>query len=122
MIYHLLYHLHVSAICEGHSLRDIDCGYIPEHPAAAQVDPLRPHRELAGVWSACEDGPQDSLLSEDYSKWKEQVIRAFVQNRVAKDDKLVKLREVLKGHAKKLVPFSMTASIDDAWITLDKAF
>ena len=59
---------------------------------------------------------------EDYSKWKEQVIRAFVQNRVAKDDKLVKLREVLKGHAKKLVPFSMTASIDDAWITLDKAF
>ena len=58
-----MYHLCFSVICEGHSLRDIDCGYIPEHPAAAQVDPLRPYRELAGAWSACEDGPQDSLLS-----------------------------------------------------------
>ena len=40
---------------------------------------------------------------EDFSRWKEQVKRAFVKNRVAKDDKLMKLREVLKGHVKKLV-------------------
>ena len=59
---------------------------------------------------------------EDFSKWKELVERAFIKNRVAKDDKLTKLREVLKGHAKKLVPFSMTSTIDDAWKALESAF
>ena len=59
---------------------------------------------------------------EDFSKFKELMDRAFLQNRVAKIDKLEKLRDVLKGHAKKLVPFSLTGNIDDAWKTLDNAF
>ena len=59
---------------------------------------------------------------EDFSKWKELVERAFVKNRVAKDDKLLKLREILKGHAKKLVPYSMTNTIDDAWKALESAY
>ena len=57
---------------------------------------------------------------EDFAKFKEQVKDAFVQNRTQKKDKLAKLREVLRGHAKALVPFSMTNSIDDAWDALDK--
>ena len=59
---------------------------------------------------------------EDFSKFKEEVNDAFVQNRTQKKDKLAKLREVLRGHAKKLVPFSTTNTIDDAWEALDKAF
>ena len=60
--------------------------------------------------------------NEDFSKFKELVLKAFVQNRVSKADKLAKLREVLRGHAKKLVPESTTNSIDDAWEALEKAF
>ena len=59
---------------------------------------------------------------EDYAKFKELVEKAFVQNRVTRSDKLAKLREVLRGHAKKLVPFSLTNTIDDAWSVLGNAF
>ena len=59
---------------------------------------------------------------EDFAKFKEDVEKAFVQNRVARSDKLDKLREVLKGHAKKLVPQSITNNIDEAWDILSKAF
>ena len=59
---------------------------------------------------------------EDFAKFKEEVNDAFVQNRTQKKDKLAKLREVLRGHAKALVPFSTTNTIDDAWEALDKAF
>ena len=48
---------------------------------------------------------------EDFAKFKEQVKDAFVQNRTQKKDKLAKLREVLRGHAKALVPFLITNSI-----------
>ena len=41
---------------------------------------------------------------------------------MAKDDKLGKLREVLKGHAKNLVPENYTDDIDKAWDILNKSF
>ena len=59
---------------------------------------------------------------EDFAKFRELVEKAFVQNRTSKADKLAKLREVLRGHAKKLVPLSLTNSIDDAWEALTKAY
>ena len=59
---------------------------------------------------------------EDFAKFKEQVERAFVENRVTKANKYEKLREVLIGYAKKLVPQSSTGSIEEAWKTLEKAF
>ena len=59
---------------------------------------------------------------EDFVKFRELVEKAFVQNRTSKADKLAKLREVLRGHAKKLVPFSLTNNIDDAWEALTKAY
>ena len=42
--------------------------------------------------------------------------RGFVHNKVTKVDQLLKLRESLKGHAKKLVPVSLTQDIDEAWV------
>ena len=59
---------------------------------------------------------------EDFAKFKLEIERAFVKNRVAKDDKLGKLREVLKGHAKNLVPENYTDDIDKAWDILNKSF
>ena len=59
---------------------------------------------------------------EDFAKFKELVEKAFVQNRTSKADQLAKLREVLRGHAKRLVPFSLTNDIDDAWEALNKAY
>ena len=59
---------------------------------------------------------------EDFAKFKLEIEKAFVKNRVAKCDKLEKLHEVLKGYAKKLVPKSLTGDIDEAWKVLDKAF
>ena len=50
---------------------------------------------------------------EDYSKFKEEILKAFVQNRIQKTDQLSKLRECLKNHAKILVPDS-TDMIDVA--------
>ena len=64
----------------------------------------------------------EGLDSEDFSTFKELVEKAFIQNRVTKSDKIEKLREVLKGHAKKLVPESTIGDIDEAWAILEKAF
>ena len=47
---------------------------------------------------------------------------AFIQNRTTKSDQLSKLREVLRGSAKKLLPESTIKTIDDAWADLEKAF
>ena len=64
----------------------------------------------------------EGRVDEDFAKFKDEVEDAFIQNRVSKSNKFKKLREVLKGHAKKLVPESLTGSIDEAWEVLDKAF
>ena len=45
-----------------------------------------------------------------------------MQNRVSRSDKLEKLRSCLRGHAKKLVPISLTGDVDKAWEALDNAF
>ena len=49
---------------------------------------------------------------EDFAKFRENVEEAFVQNRVSRSDKLEKLREVLRGHAKKFVSHLITNKID----------
>ena len=59
---------------------------------------------------------------EDFARFKEEMVRGFVHNRVTKVDQLLKLRECLRGHAKKLVPDSLTQDIVEAWKVLDKAF
>ena len=59
---------------------------------------------------------------EDYARFREEMERGFIHNRVTRLDKLLKLRECLRGHAKKLVPDSLTQDIDEAWAVLDKAF
>ena len=59
---------------------------------------------------------------EDYGKFKDEIERAFVQNRISRSDKVSKLRECLRGHAKRLIPESNTNDIDKAWEALDKAF
>ena len=60
--------------------------------------------------------------SEDFSIFKEKIGKAFDQNRTSKSDQLDKLRECLRGHAKKIVPDSMTKTIEEAWADLEKAF
>ena len=59
---------------------------------------------------------------EDYARFKVEVEKAFINNRVTKSDKLLKLRDCLKGHARKLIPDSLTQDIDEAWAVLDKAY
>ena len=59
---------------------------------------------------------------EDYARFKFEVEKGFVHNRVTRADKLLKLRECLRGHARKLIPDSLIQDIDDAWTVLDKAF
>ena len=59
---------------------------------------------------------------EDFEHFKEKVIKSFAQNRICKDGKVAKLREVLRGHAKKLIPESRITDIDEAWAALDIAF
>ena len=59
---------------------------------------------------------------EDYARFKADMEKGFVQNRVTRVDKISKLRECLRGHAKKLVPDSITQDIDEAWAVLDKAY
>ena len=60
--------------------------------------------------------------SEDYQKFKEDLTKAFVHNRITRADKLSKLRECLSGQAKYYVPESITDDIDKAWKALDKAY
>ena len=52
--------------------------------------------------------------SEDYEKFKSDLIKGFAQNRVTQADKLDKLRECLCGEAKRLVPQSISSNVDDA--------
>jgi len=59
--------------------------------------------------------------SEDYEKFKDDLLKGFAQNRVTKVDKLSKLRECLSGEAKQLVPHSISSSVTDALKVLDKA-
>ena len=59
---------------------------------------------------------------EDFAEFRENVDEAFVQNRVSRSDRLEKLREVLRGHAKRLVSQLITNKIDEAWDILEKAF
>ena len=58
---------------------------------------------------------------EDFVKFKELMKKAFVHNRISKCDKIAKLRESLRGYAKRLVPLSIT-NIDVAWEALNNAF
>ena len=60
--------------------------------------------------------------SEDYEKFKSDLLKGFAQNRVTQADKLDKLRECLYGEAKRLVPHSITSSVDDAIKVLDQAY
>merc|ERR1712240_483361 len=60
--------------------------------------------------------------SEDYEKFKSDLLKGFAQNRVTKADKLSKLRECMYGEAKKLVPESIASNIDDAFTTLDNTY
>ena len=59
---------------------------------------------------------------EDYARFKVEVEKAFINNRVTKADKLLKLRDCLKGHARKLIPDALTQDIDEAWAVLDRAY
>ena len=59
---------------------------------------------------------------EDYIKFKDEMEKGFVLNRVSKDDQLPKLRECLRKHALNLVPESTVTKVEDAWKVLDQAF
>ena len=54
-------------------------------------------------------------------KFKEKMEYRFKRNQVAKQDKLEKLRESLKGQALRLIP-ETTEDIDAAWGVLKDAF
>ena len=58
---------------------------------------------------------------ECFATFKEKIENAFIQNRVKKSSKVSKLRECLKGHARKLVPVNLV-DINRAFETLEKAF
>ena len=60
--------------------------------------------------------------SEDYEKFKSDLLKGFAQNRVTQADKLAKLRECLFGEAKRLVPHSISSSVTEALKVLDKAY
>ena len=59
---------------------------------------------------------------EDFSKFKEDIEKGFVTNRTSKDEQIIKLRECLKGYARKLVPDSNVTDIKEAWRILKLAF
>ena len=59
---------------------------------------------------------------EDFQRFKDQMEKAFDQNRVSRADQLSKLRESLRGQAKRMVPEDITEDIDKAWEALDKAY
>ena len=60
--------------------------------------------------------------SEDYEKFKSDLLKGFAQNRVTQADKLAKLRECLSGEAKRLVPQSISSKFDEAMKVLDQAY
>jgi hypothetical protein len=59
--------------------------------------------------------------AEDFTRFKKEVEKAFLINRVTRSDQAAKLRECLSGHAKSIVPSSME-DIADAWVVLNIAF
>ena len=63
----------------------------------------------------------EGRVDESYIHFKLELEKAFVKNRVAKDDKVKKMRECLRGLAKKLVPESLK-DINFAFESLNKAF
>ena len=60
--------------------------------------------------------------NEDYIKFKDEISRGFVINRVCRADQLAKLRECLRGYPLKLVPESTVTLVDQAWDVLDQAY
>ena len=60
--------------------------------------------------------------SEDFSKFKLDMEDGFKANRVSKKEQIQKLRECLKGQARKLVPDSNVTDVKTAWEILKKAF
>ena len=58
---------------------------------------------------------------ECYPDFKLEIEKAFTKNKVAKSDKVKKLRECLRGYAKKLVPESLK-DIDIAYDSLNNAY
>ena len=59
---------------------------------------------------------------EDFSKFKENIEKGFVTNRISRDEQIIKLRECLKGHARKRVPDSNVTDIKEAWRILKLTF
>ena len=60
--------------------------------------------------------------SEDFSKFKEDIEKGFKTNRISRDEQIIKLRECLKGHARKLIPDSNVTNIKEAWRLLKQSF
>ena len=60
-------------------------------------------------------------VEEDFSKFKSEVTKGFLANKVRRDDQPSKLRECLRGSAKKLIPTSMEC-INDCWSTLQAMY
>ena len=60
-------------------------------------------------------------IEEDFSKFKKEVKKGFLSNKVRRDDQPSKLRECLKGNAKKLIPVSMDC-IEDCWSALEAMY
>merc|ERR1711954_251061 len=60
--------------------------------------------------------------SEDFSRFKENIEKGFKTNRISRDEQIIKLRECLKGYARKLVPDSNVTEIKEAWRILKQAF
>ena len=58
---------------------------------------------------------------ESFHDFKNKVEKCFKQNRVRREDKVAKLRDLLKGHAKKLIPENQKC-IDSAWESLENAY
>ena len=54
-------------------------------------------------------------------KFRKEIMKGFLSNKVRRDDQASRLRECSKGNAGKLVPVSMEC-IDDCWSTLDTIY
>ena len=59
---------------------------------------------------------------EDFSKFKVNIEKGFITNRISREEQIIKLRECLKGYARKLVPDSNVTEIKEAWRILKQAF
>ena len=58
---------------------------------------------------------------EDFSIFERDIKKGFVTNRIKKDDQVKKLRECLKGHAKRIIPRTMD-DIDEAFKILRELY